>query len=156
MKRFAYGLAALVFLIPWGAALADGCIDVALSASVIPGDPHNFLQLAWSVENCGTAPGTASFVFTLHRGLDLLGSVQFKAFLQAGVLYHGTLKLPVICCIPEGTYTLCMDAELGAARDSACASVTVDAANNITAFSPIPAPIAVEPSTWGSIKAIYR
>ena len=156
MKRLVYALVALVFLIPWGAALADDCIDVALFASVIPGDPHSFLQLTWSVENCGTAPGMATFLFTLHRGVNLLGSVQFKTYLHAGVLYKGTLKLPVICCIPEGTYTLCMDAELGMARDSACASVVVDATNNITAFSPIPAPIAVEPATWGSIKAIYR
>lgn len=156
MKRLLYVLAVFALLLPCGAAMAQDCIDVGLDASVIPGSPYNFLQLAWSVENCGTVPGRASFTFTLNRGLDLLGSVQFKAYLCAGVTYSGTLKLPVLCCIPAGTYTLCMAAELGTARDLACASIAIDEANNITAFSPIPAPIAVEPTTWGSIKAMYR
>ena len=137
-------------------AIAEDCIDVELDAQPIPDDPFDYLKITWSVLNCGTVDVRADFTLSLQRGPDYLASINFRAFLPAGVPLSGAVRLPVLCCIPAGMYTLCMKAEIGAARDQSCATIVVDEANNITAFTKIPEPIAVEPSTWGSIKNLYR
>lgn len=150
---FVFLLPALVAVAP---ADAVSCIDVELGARPIPGDPNDYLEITWSVLNCGEAAARAYFTLTLQSGFDLLASVDFSANLSAGVPVSGKIRLPVPCCIPPGMYTLCVRGEIGAAVDKSCASIYVDEENNITAFSKILEPIAVESSTWGSIKSLYR
>jgi hypothetical protein len=156
MKKTLLYVLLSAFILASAPAIAEDCIDVELNAQPIAGDPYDYLQIIWSVVNCGTADARVHFTLTLQRGFDYLASIDFYAYLRAGVPLGGTIRLPVICCIPEGMYTLCMKAEVGTAQDQSCAAIVVDEANNITAFTKILEPIAVEPSTWGSIKNLYR
>ena len=156
MRKLLFGVLLSALFLASAPAAAVDCIDVELDAMPIPGDPFHYLQITWSVLNCGDATGRADFTLTLQRGFDYLASMSFRAYLPAGDPVGGRIKLPVVCCIPAGMYTLCVKAELGTASDMACATIVVDEANNITAFTNLPEPIAVEPASWGSIKSLFR
>lgn len=156
MKRMLLLVTALA-LVAWGIpALAADCIHVDLGAQVTDSSPLPILSLYFSTTNCGDAPGMATFTISLEQGSQSLGSGTAQLYLPADKPFTQQLQLPVVSIIPAGTYTLCVDATLGSASDSACATVTLNSSSNVISFQKVEGPAPADTETWGAVKSMYK
>lgn len=154
MKRLliAFG----ILLVAFGTAEAQDCITVELGAEVIASEPHDVLSLYFATENCGAEPDTATFDIMLSHNDVVFGTGYIEVItMPAGELFEYDVDLPIIDIIPAGVYKICVVGYIGEAAASDCASITLNAENEIVAFTPL-GPLPVGESSWGAIKAINR
>ncbi|MFO7915018.1 MAG: hypothetical protein R6U43_04945 [Candidatus Krumholzibacteriales bacterium] len=137
-------------------ASAEDCIDVELGAEVVETDPIDILQIYFSLENCGTEPGTVGLTVELTKDAEEIGTGMFEIYMPAGEIFTQELELPLPDVVPPGEYTLCITAELGTATDVACATIDLNEDNMVTSFNTLQSPTDTDTSTWGALKSIYR
>ncbi len=136
-------------------ASAEDCVDVELGAEVVESDPVDILQLYFSLENCGTEPGTVDLTVALTVDGEEIGTGMIQVYMPAGEIFVQELELPLPDEVPPGEYTLCVTAELGTAVDTSCATIDLNEENLVTSFD-LTSPVDADESTWGKVKSIYR
>jgi hypothetical protein len=156
MKKLMILMSILAIAFYAAPASAEDCVDVELGAEVVESETIDILQLYFSLENCGTEPGTVDLTVELTHNGEEVGTGTFPVYMPAGEIIIQELELPLPDMVPPGEYTLCVTAELGTATDTACATVFLNEDNLVTSFDTVNSPVDTEESTWGQLKAIYR
>jgi hypothetical protein len=136
-----------------GSALAADCVDVDLGAQIVGGTT---LSVYFYALNCGTEPGLVTFSISFEKDSTPLGQGQLAVYMPADKPFVKDCDLPIPPVVPAGTYTLCITATMGQASDTACATVTIDAAGNVIGFENLKGPSPTEKASWGEIKSVYE
>ena len=96
-----------------------------------------------------------TFTVTLSVDLEEIGSMVIPVYMPAGEPCIQEIQLPITEMIPAGIYTLCIEAELGEAVDTACATITLNDEDMVTSFAPL-SPTGTDEASWGAIKSLKR
>ena len=118
-------MAAVATLALVGGAWAADCVEIDIEA---PSSAYvgQTVTISGEVTNCGDEPGFVQIKGTLRKDSVVIQSNMVTLYLAAGETKSEAVRIQ----IPEdpqyvGTYTACVEARIGTAIDSDCATMEV-------------------------------
>ncbi len=130
MKKLFIVLAGLCLLAFSAPVMADDCVeaDLEITPSAGPGDLVSF---SFELTNCGTEAALADLTFDftfdtedIPEGINF--SIPMKFPIGAGETYTRSFETTLPPVTPSGSFTVCVEAVIGEATASDCATLVVE------------------------------